>query len=47
MATAYVEDNIAKDDISEKDLLLDEDRTKNTIIKNQNYKDSVGRREGT
>ena len=40
MATAYVEDNIAKDDISEKDLLLDEDRTKNTIIRNANYKDS-------
>ena len=40
MATAYVEENIAKDDISEKDLLLDEDKTKNTIIKNQNYKDS-------
>ena len=40
MATAYVEENIAKDDLSEKDLLLDEDNTKGNIIKNQNYKDS-------
>ena len=39
MAKAYVEDEI-KDDISEKDLLLEEDRTKNTIIRNANYKDS-------
>ena len=40
MATAYVEEDIARDDLSEKDLLLDEDKTKTTIIKNQNYKDS-------
>ena len=40
MATAYVEEAIARDDLSEKDLLLDEDNTKGTIIKNQNYKDS-------
>ena len=40
MATAYVEESIAKDDLSEKDLLLDEDNTKGNIIKNQNYKDS-------
>ena len=40
MATAYVEESIARDDLSEKDLLLDEDNTKGNIIKNQNYKDS-------
>ena len=40
MANAYVEDEIKKDDISEKDLLLEEDRTKNMIIRNANYKDS-------
>ena len=40
MATAYVEEDIARDDLSEKDLLLDEDKTKTTIIKNQNYKGS-------
>ena len=38
MANAYVEDEIKKDDISKKDLLLEEDRTKNTIIRNANYK---------
>ena len=40
MATVYVEESIARDDLSEKDLLLDEDNTKGNIIKNQNYKDS-------
>ena len=39
MATAYVEESIARDDLSERDLLLDEDNTKGNIIKNQNYKD--------
>ena len=33
-----IESFLERDDISEKDLLLDEDKTKNTIIKNQNYK---------
>ena len=40
MATAYVEESIARDDLSEKDLLLDEDNTKGNIIKNKNYKDN-------
>ena len=39
MATAYVEESISRDDLSEKDLLLDEDNTKGNIIKNKNYKD--------
>ena len=38
MATAYVESSIKKDDLSERDLLLDENNTKGNIIKNKNYK---------
>ena len=47
MATAYVESSIEKDDLSERDLLLDENNTKGNIIKNKNYKktDSMTNKE--
>ena len=47
MATAHVESSIEKDDLSERDLLLDENNTKGNIIKNKNYKktDSMTKKE--
>ena len=47
MATAHVESSIEKDDLSERDLLLDENNTKGNIIKNKNYKktDSMTNKE--
>ena len=38
MANAHVEDEIRKDKISEENLLLEEDKSKNTIIRNTSYK---------
>ena len=47
MATAHVESSIKKDDLSERDLLLDENNKKGNIIKNTNYKkpDSMKNKE--
>ena len=38
MANARVEEEIKKDEISEENLLLQEDKSKNTIIRNANFK---------
>ena len=45
MATAHVEESIAKDDLSERDLLLDENNTKGNIIKNKKKTDSMTNKE--
>ena len=50
MANARVEEEIKKDEISEENLLLQEDKSKNTIIRNANFKsnnaDSKSKRQG-
>ena len=50
MANARVEEEIKKDEISEENLLLQEDKSKNTIIRNHNFKsndaDSKSKRKG-
>ena len=50
MANARVEEEIKKDEISEENLLLQEDKSKNTIIRNTNFKsnnaDSKSKRQG-
>ena len=50
MANARVEEEIKRDEISEENLLLQEDKSKNTIIRNHNFKsndaDSKSKRKG-
>ena len=45
MATAHVESSIEKDDLSERDLLLDENNTKGNIIRNKKKTDSMTNKE--